>query len=64
VRGAPDSGAAAMFSALGAPQPAGSPVLARAVRLLTDLRAAGADDATTAIRAFQFVASTPQVQTN
>jgi hypothetical protein len=39
-------------------------VLARAAQLLRDLRAAGADDATTAIRAFQFVASTPQVQMN
>jgi uncharacterized protein (DUF1800 family) len=64
VRGAPDAGAAAMFSALGAPQPAGASVLARAAQLLRDLRAAGADDATTAIRAFQFVASTPQVQVN
>jgi uncharacterized protein (DUF1800 family) len=64
IRGAPDAGAAAMFTALGAPQPAGASVLARAAQLLRDLRSAGADDATTAIRAFQFVASTPQVQMN
>jgi hypothetical protein len=52
----------ALFGALGAPQPASSPVRARGVQLVSELRAAGADETTLAVRAFQFAAAAPPAQ--
>jgi uncharacterized protein (DUF1800 family) len=63
VRG--DDGAAldSMYAALGAPVAANAPVRARGIQLAAELRAAGSDDATRAIRLFQFAALSPEVQT-
>lgn len=62
VRGTPESALDAMFGALGAPQAAASQVRARGVQLMNDLRAAGADETTLAIRVFQFAAASPPAQ--
>jgi hypothetical protein len=62
ARGAPEAVIDAMFGALGVPQPAGSPLRARGAQLVSALRAAGADEATLAIRAFQFAAVSPAAQ--
>jgi uncharacterized protein (DUF1800 family) len=62
VRGTPESLMDALFVALGAPQPATSPVRARGARLVSELRAAGADEVTLAVRAFQFAAAAPPAQ--
>jgi uncharacterized protein (DUF1800 family) len=62
VRGTPEAAMDAMFGALGAPQPASSALRARGAELVTALRAAGADEATLAIRAFQFAATSPAAQ--
>ena len=62
VRGTPESALDAIFAALGATQPATSQVRARGVQLMSDLRAAGADETTLAIRMFQFAAASPPAQ--
>lgn len=62
ARGTPDAVMDALFGALGAPQPVGSQVRARGAQLVSDLRAAGADEVTLAVRAFQFAAMTPPAQ--
>ena len=62
VRGTPAAAMDAMFGALGAAQPASSPVRARGIQLIDELRAAGADEVTLAVRAFQFAASVPPAQ--
>ncbi|HEU4428410.1 MAG TPA: DUF1800 family protein, partial [Myxococcota bacterium] len=64
VRGTPEAAIDAIFAALGAPQPASSPVRARGVQLVSELRAAGADEMTLAIRAFQFATASPPAQMN
>ncbi len=62
ARGAPEQVMDAMLAALGAAQPASSPVRARGAQLVSELRAAGADEITLAIRAFQFAAASPPAQ--
>jgi uncharacterized protein (DUF1800 family) len=62
VRGTPESALDTIFGALGAPLAANSQVRARGVQLMTDLRAAGADETTLAIRMFQFAAASPPAQ--
>jgi uncharacterized protein (DUF1800 family) len=62
LRGTPESAMDALFGALGAPQPAGSALRARGARLVSELRAAGADEVTAAVRAFQFAALAPPAQ--
>jgi hypothetical protein len=62
ARGAPEAVMDALFGALGAPQAAASPIRARGVRLVSELRAAGADEITLAVRAFQYAASAPPAQ--
>jgi uncharacterized protein (DUF1800 family) len=62
VRGTPEAAMDALFGALGAPQSAASPVRARGVQLVSELRAAGADEITLAVRAFQYAAAAPPSQ--
>jgi uncharacterized protein (DUF1800 family) len=62
VRGTPEAAMDALFAALGAPQPSGSALRARGAQLVRDLRAAGADEITLAVRAFQFAAMSPAAQ--
>ena len=62
VRGTPEQAIDAAFAALGAPQPATSQVRTRGVQLVDDLRAAGADEVTLAVRVFQFAAASPPAQ--
>jgi len=64
VRGTAEAGVDAIFGALGAPQPTSSPVRVRGVQLVNELRAAGADEVTLAIRAFQYAAASPPAQMN
>jgi hypothetical protein len=62
MRGTAESAIDALFAALGAPQPATSPLRARGAQLIRELRAAGADEITLAVRAFQYAATTPPAQ--
>jgi uncharacterized protein (DUF1800 family) len=62
VRGTPEAAMDALFAALGAPQQPGSALRARGAQLVRDLRAAGADEVTLAVRAFQFAAMSPPAQ--
>jgi len=64
LRGTPEAALDAIFGSLGAPLPAASPVRARGIQLVNELRAAGADEMTQAIRAFQFAAVSPPAQMN
>jgi len=62
LRGTPEAAMDALFGALGAAQPAASPVRERGVQLVSELRAAGADEITLAVRAFQYAAAAPPAQ--
>lgn len=62
VRGTPEALMDTLFGALGAPQGAASTVRARGVQLVAELRAAGVDEVTLAVRAFQYAAATPPAQ--
>jgi uncharacterized protein (DUF1800 family) len=62
ARGAPEQVMDAIFGALGSPQPATSSERSRGARLVSELRAAGTDEITLAVRAFQFAALSPPAQ--
>jgi uncharacterized protein (DUF1800 family) len=64
ARQTPEAAAAAVFDALGVSAGASAAVRARGAQLVRELRAAGADEATQAVRLFQFAAVSPQAQLN